>query len=115
MKIIPFEDLYTTEFYITESFTLEQNWFDYKNHFSCIGMPKPSHTFLWFKNCTAVVTDKTGENFKIEKNQMVYFSKGSEYDLRFFDTKPNQVDTVLIHFQLKNSDGEDISPRVLRS
>jgi len=113
MKIIPFEDLYATEFYISEIFTLEQNWFDYKNQFSCIGMPKPSHTFLWFKNCTGIATDNKGNKTEISKNQLVYFSKESEYHLSFSETKPNQVDTVLIHFQLKNSDGEDISPTMI--
>lgn len=37
-------------------------------------------------------------------------SKGTEYTVEFFETSPNQDDSVVLHFQLKNDLNEDITP-----
>lgn len=113
MKIIPFEDLYSFDFIITESLAKEQNWFDRNNFYSCIGKPKPSHTLLWFKNCCGLIIDKYDNRIKIEKNQVAYMSKGLEYTVQFYDTAPNQADTVVFHFQITDTDGIEISPTLL--
>ncbi|MBE6750817.1 MAG: helix-turn-helix transcriptional regulator [Ruminococcaceae bacterium] len=110
MKIIPFEELYNTEFFITEVLAKGQNWYTRNNYYSCITRPKPSHTLLWFKNCNAKITDKSGKVILVEKNQVAYMAKGLEYTVEFFDTAPNQDDSVVFHFQLKNKKGEEIAP-----
>ena len=110
MKIIPFQELYNAEFIITEPLIKRQNWYSRNNFYSCIGKPKPSHTLLWFKNCNGKITNSNGEILFAEKNQVAFMSKDIEYTVEFFDTAPNQDDSVVIHFQLKNTLGEEISP-----
>ena len=112
MKILPFEELYNTEFFISESLAKSQNWYSRNNIYSCIGKPKPSHTLLWFKNCNAKITDKNGNVLLAEKNQVAYMSKGIEYTVEFFDTAPNRDDSVVFHFQLKDANNNDIAPSI---
>lgn len=113
MKIIPFQELYNSEFFISESLAKGQNWYTRNNFYSCIGKPKPSHTLLWFKNCQGKITDVHDNTIFIEKNQVAYMSKGIEYTVNFFDTAPNQEDTVVFHFQLKDTNNNDITPTLL--
>lgn len=110
MKIIPFHDLYNTEFFIKEPFVKGQNWYLRDNFYSCIGKPKPSHTLLWFKNCRAKITDLNGKAIFAEKNQLAYMSKGLEYTVEFFDTSPHENDSIVFHFQLYDSKNEEIAP-----
>ena len=110
MKIIPFQELYNYEFLISESLAKGQNWYMRNNFYSCMGKPKPSHTLLWFKNCRAKITDSNGKIIFAEKNQVAFMSKGIEYTVEFFDTAPNQDDSVVFHFQLKNINNEEITP-----
>lgn len=110
MKIIPFQELYNAEIFVSEPFAEAQNWFERGNFYSCLGKPKPSHTFLWFKNCRGTVTDHTGYSLHIEKNNIAYMPKGSEYTVEFFDTAPNQVDSIVLHFQFKDHQQEEIAP-----
>ncbi len=110
MKIIPFQELYNSEFFISEALAKGQNWYTRDNFYSCMGKPKPSHTLLWFKNCCAKITDSNGEMLFAEKNQVAFMSKGIEYTVEFFGTAPNQDDSIVFHFQLKNIDNEEITP-----
>lgn len=110
MDIVPFENLYNSEFFISDPLAKGQNWYTRNNFYSCIGKPKPSHTFLWFKNCSARITDKNGKALLAEKNQVAFMSKGIEYTVDFFDTAPNQDDSVVFHFQLKNIYDQEITP-----
>lgn len=110
MKTIPFQELYNSEFFISEALAKGQNWYTRNNFYSCMGKPKPSHTLLWFKNCRAKITDINGEVLIVEKNQVAFMSKGIEYTVEFFDTAPNQDDSIVFHFQLKNMDNEEITP-----
>lgn len=110
MKTIPFQDLYHSEFFISEALAKGQNWYTRNNFYSCLGKPKPSHTLLWFKNCRAKITNSNGEILFAEKNQIAFMSKGIEYTVHFFDTAPNQDDSIVLHFQLKNTLGEEITP-----
>ena len=110
MKSVTFHDLYNTEFILSETLAKTQNWYTRNNFYSCIGKPKPSHTFLWFKNCKGKVRNKNGKTILIEKNQIAYMSKGTEYTVEFYDTAPNQADTIVIHFQLTDLNGVDITP-----
>ncbi len=110
MKIVPFQDLYNIEFVITEPLVKGQNWYTRNNYYSCLGKPKPSHTLLWFKNCSARITDSTGSVLQAGKNQVAYMAKGLEYTVEFFDTAPHQDDSVVFHFQLKDTEGEELAP-----
>lgn len=108
MKTISFNDLYNTEFFISEVMAKPHFWATRGNLYNCIGKPKISHTLLWLKNCSAVITDKSGKTLQAEQNQLLYTAKGSEYLVEFKDTDPSREDTIVIHFQMTDNKGEDI-------
>lgn len=110
MKIISFTELYSTELFITEALAKGQNWYTRNNFYSCVGKPKPSHTLLWFKNCSAKITDKYGNVIAAEKNQVAYMAKGLEYTVAFSETAPCRDDSVVFHFQLADRNGEELAP-----
>ena len=110
MKIVSFEELYHSFFYITEPFVKNQNWYSRDNLYSCIGKPKPSHTFLWFVNSSAKITDSNKNVIFAEQNQLAYMPKGIEYTVEFFDTAPERADTIVMHFDMKDEKGRDIAP-----
>lgn len=113
MKLIPFEKLYNTEFLISEPIAKRQYWFQRGNTYNAMGKPKISHTLLWCQNCSVVITDKSGKVLTVKQNQIVYMAKGSEYRLDFFDTDPSRADTIVIHFQMTDLNGEDIIPSTI--
>ena len=78
--------------------------------YNALGKPKLSHTLLWFKNCSATITDSYGNVIEVSKNQLTYMAKDIEYVVDFRDTSPDEVDTIVIHFQMTDKDGEDIAP-----
>lgn len=110
MKVISFEKLYNTEFYITQPIANVQYWAPRGNVYSAIGKPKISHTLLWFKNCGATITSKDGAVLEVAQNQMTYMAKGLEYKVEFHGTNRDKEDTVVVHFQMTDSCGEDIAP-----
>lgn len=102
--------MYYSNFIITESLAKPQNWYERNNFYSCISKPKPSHTLLWFKNCRGRIIDKDSNVINVEKNQLTYMSKYLEYTVEFFDTAPNQTDSVVFHFQMTDTDGNEFAP-----
>ncbi len=110
MKIIPFEKLYSTDFIISEPMAKYQYWASKGNVYNAIGKPKVSHTLLWFKNCSAIITDKDGDIITAKQDQLIYTAKGTEYKVEFQNTNQNKEDTVVIHFQLTDINGEEICP-----
>ncbi len=110
MKVISFEKLYNTEFYITQPIAKAQYWAPRNNVYSAIGKPKISHTLLWFKNCQGTIISKDGTVLEVLQNQIVYMAKGIEYTVKFKDTNHDKADTVVVHFQLTDQFGEDIAP-----
>ena len=110
MKVIPFEKLYNTEFFISEPMAKTQVWGYRGNVYDAFGKPKVSHTLLWFKNCRGRLTSADGSVLDIERNQLAYMAKGIEYRIDFFDTGVGDEDTVVVHFQMTDKEGEDILP-----
>ena len=113
MKLISFEKLYSTEFFISEPLVKPQYWRSRGNVYNALGKPKISHTLLWFKNCSATITDSDGNVIEADQNQIAYMAKGIEYKINFKNTNENKEDTVVIHFQMTDKSGEDIAPTLL--
>jgi len=109
MNVISFDKLYNTEFFIREVLAKPQYWAVRGNVYNAMGKPKVSHTLLWFKNCSATITDSFGNILEVAQNQVTYMAKGLEYVVEFHDTNPDQEDTVVIHFQMTDRQGRDIS------
>lgn len=110
MKIISFEKLYNTEFLITQPIANYQYWAPRGNVYCAIGKPKISHTLLWFKNCSATITSTDGTVLTVEQNQLAYMAKGLEYTVEFHETNFDKEDTIVVHFQMTDKNGEDIAP-----
>lgn len=108
MEFVSFEKLYHTEFFLSEVLAKPQHWAIRGNVYKALGKPKVSHTLLWFKNCSATITDSHGKVLEVAKNQLAYMAKGLEYIVRFHDTDPTQEDTVVIHFQMTDRQGNDL-------
>ncbi len=110
MKIIGFDDLYYSEFVIGDFISKPQYWHARGSVYDSLDKPKMSHTFLWFKNCSGTVVSPDGRTLEVQKNQLLYTAKESKYIIYFHDTAPERPDTVVIHFQMTDKDGEDIAP-----
>ena len=110
MKLIPFEKLYNTDFSITEPIAKTQEWMSRGNCYDALDAPKISHTLLWFKNCSARITTWDKQVIDVQQNQLTYMAKGSRYRVDFFDTNTDREDTVVVHFQITDANGEDIIP-----
>lgn len=110
MQVISFEKLYSTEFVISEPMAKPQYWAARGNVYNAIGAPKISHTLLWFKNCSATIVDKWGKVLNVQRNQLTYMAKGLEYTVYFHNPDPGREDTVVIHFQMTDLEGNDIAP-----
>ena len=113
MKTMSFEKLYSTEFLISEPLVKPQYWRARGDVFSAVGKPKVSHTLLWFKNCRGTIVDVSGREITVEKNGLAYMAKGIEYTVFFSDTNEHCEDTVVIHFQMTDKEGEDIAPTLV--
>lgn len=109
MEFVSFEKLYHTEFFLSEVLAKPQYWATRGNVYNAFGKPKVSHTLLWFKNCSATITDSHGKVLEVAKNQLTYMAKGLEYIVEFHNTDPAQEDTVVIHFQMTDRQGNDLS------
>ena len=108
MEFISFEKLYHTEFFVSEVLAKPQFWYNRGNVYNALGKPKVSHTLLWFKNCSATITDSFGNVLEVAQNQLTYMAKGLEYVIEFHGTNSGQEDTVVIHFQMTDRQGRDI-------
>lgn len=108
MEFISFEKLYHTEFFVSEVLAKPQFWSNRGNVYNALGKPKVSHTLLWFKNCSATITDSFGNVLEVAQNQLTYMAKGLEYVIEFHGTNSGQEDTVVIHFQMTDRQGRDI-------
>ncbi len=115
MNVIPFEDMYYINFIVTQAVVQPQCWNRNGNFYSCIGKPKPSHTLLWFKNCSGIITIKDGTPVTLQENQLAYMAKGLEYTVEFIDTSPNETDTIVLHFQLYDSEMNEFCPTLFPS
>lgn len=110
MTVISFEMLHNTDFHINEPMAKTHSWKPRGDVYNAIGKPKISHTFLWFKNCSGIITDKDGNAQKVRQNQLTYMAKGTEYKINFLETGKEAFDTIVIHFQWTDSRGNDIAP-----
>ena len=110
MTILSFETLHNTDFHISEPVAKTHAWKPRGDVYNAIGKPKISHTFLWFKNCAGIITDKEGNSLQVSQGQLTYMAKGTEYKIHFLDTGREEFDTIVIHFQWTDAGGSDIAP-----
>ena len=72
MEMISFDKLYSTEFFVSEAMAKPQYWAVRGNTYNALGNPKVSQTLLWFKNCSATITDSKGNVLEVAQNQLAY-------------------------------------------
>ena len=108
MKVISFEKLYSTEFFIREPRVKKQSWLYRGGVFDSLDRPKPSQTLIWFKNCSAELFLQDGERLEVPQNALLYAPKGSRYKILFLGEAGEQEDVVAVHFQMTDRAGEDV-------
>ena len=90
---------------ITVIDALKQHWKDY-NSFSCIGKPKATNLFLYIDGFRAEYETKDGRKFSAGDGDVVYTPIGSEYKVKFINTKSGAY-TIGVNFMLHEHDGKD--------
>ena len=108
MKIISFEKLYNTEFFIRDPRVKKQYWLYRGGVFDSLDKPKPSQALIWFKNCSAELFLQGGERLEVPQNALLYAPKGSCYKILFRGEAGEREDVVAAHFQLTDREGEDL-------
>lgn len=108
MKIISFEKLYNTEFFIRDPSVKRQYWLYRGGVFDSLDRPKPSQTMIWFKNCSAELLLPGGERIDVAQNALLYAPKGTRYKILFCGEAKESEDVVAAHFQMTDRAGEDI-------
>ena len=108
MKIISFEKLYNTEFFIRDPRVKKQYWLYRGGVFDSLDKPKPSQALIWFKNCSAELFLQGGERIDVAQNALLYAPKGSCYKILFRGEAGEREDVVAVHFQLTDREGEDL-------
>ncbi len=107
MKIIPFYELYETDYHISSLFSMRQKWKE--NSSFKMAKPRPTSCFLYFCGCSAEYTLPDGRILVAEKGSVVYIPEGAIYETRFFDRAADTDASVLIEFSLSAPDGEHIA------
>ena len=107
MKIIPFYELFETDYNISNLFAMRQKWKE--NSIFRMIKPRPTSCFLYFCGCSAEYTLPDGRIINAEKGSVVYIPEGTVYETRFFDRTPDTEASVLIEFSLSSPDGEHIA------
>ncbi|MBE7045567.1 MAG: helix-turn-helix transcriptional regulator [Ruminococcaceae bacterium] len=108
MKLQPIEELYYDNYSAIPINVLRQYWKNQKT-FSCIGVPKEYHHFLFLDGCRAEYTQKDGTVFHANSSDIVYTPSGSEYTLRLYDFESEKSSTVGLNFLLFDSENTPIT------
>lgn len=91
----------------TRIYGLNQIW-NQKNNWSwsCIGMPREQHGFLYIFCDEVHIVDKTGEESSFRKGDLLYIPKHSEYSIEFSATQ-SELSNILINFNIQDTNGEE--------
>ncbi len=105
MKI---QDLYKTEYRVSYVNLIRQQWHD-GEVWSCIGMPKVNHLFLYLDGCCATYELKDGRIIKGYPGDVMYISAGCEYRASFFHDESKEHSTIGVNFALFGNEGRFIT------
>ena len=106
MEIISLNELYKTNFEISNIFAMKQTWsvgttFE-MNH------PRPQNGIIYLKNCTGIYTAKDGSSFRADKDSIVWLPEGCQYTCYNETANEKEGDAYLIQFNM-HTDGKAIT------
>lgn len=105
MRIIPFKDLYYTDFNMQYLLAMNQRWENCKI-FSRLKKNRETSALLYFKDCEAVYTFVDGSALTVPKGSVLYIPQNSVYITKFFACSLDYAVTQLIEFEATDNAGE---------
>lgn len=91
----------------TRIYGLDQNWNTKSNRsWSCVGAPRDQNGFMYILCEEVYITTKEGRRLLFAKGDLLYISKGSEYNITF-STALGEFTNILINFNIRDTNGEE--------
>lgn len=91
----------------TRIYGLNQNWNTKSNRsWSCVGAPRDQNGFMYILCEEVYITTKEGRRLLFAKGDLLYISKGSEYNITF-STALGEFTNILINFNIRDTNGEE--------
>lgn len=101
--IIGLRHLYFWDFYIDDVFAMNQKWL--RNTLFQRKLPRARTAFIFLNNCTALYTDRSGEEFFAPQKSVVCLPQGSTYTCLNIDCTETLSDAMLVEFVIKDKNG----------
>ena len=98
-KMISLRKLYFTDFHIEDVFAMRQRWI--KDILFQRKFPRNRTGIIFLNNCTALYTDKSGEQFYVPQKSVVCLPQGSEYTCLNIECTSTTNDAIMVEFILK--------------
>lgn len=105
MRIIPFKDLYYTDFNMQNLLAMNQRWGNRKV-FSRLRRNRETSALLYFKDSEAVYTLDDNSTLTVPKGSILYLPQNSVYTTQFFACTLDYAATQLIEFEATDHTGE---------
>jgi len=102
LNTISLRKLYYLNFYIDDVFSMRQKWI--KNTLFQMKSPRKRTAIIFLNNCTAVYTDKSGEQFFAPQKSVICLPQGSEYTCLNVDCTSTYNDAIIVEFIVKSND-----------
>lgn len=102
LNTISLRKLYYLNFYIDDVFSMRQKWI--KDTLFEMKSPRKRTAIIFLNNCTAVYTDKTGEQFFAPQKSVICLPQGSEYTCLNVDCTSTYNDAIIVEFVIKSDD-----------
>ena len=98
-KIITLENLYLTDFELTDIYAMRQKWIEGVTYTR--DRPRQSSGLIYLNGCSGVYTDRHGESFEAPQKSLVYLPYGSEYSVLNKTCGKAEPDAYLVEFNMK--------------
>ena len=98
-KTINFRKLYFEDFYIDDVYAMRQKWI--KGALFQMKIPRKRTAIIFLNNCTALYTDKFGEQFHAPQKSVVCLPQESEYSCLNIECTSTLRDAIIVEFVLR--------------
>lgn len=100
-------ELWRHDFHISIDYAVRQHFWqgDIYSHQN----PRPQHALLYYLSCQAVYEARSGQRYSARPGDLLYLPKYSEYTVRFEQSDPGKLSSLLINFQLADEAGREIT------
>ena len=106
MKIIPFEKMYYTNYYLRNISAVNRFWESEGCFSNSNSKPRMRSSLLYFRNCSVTNTYSDEEVHTIAQGSLVYYPAGLRYKTQFHNCKKDSISGQVLHFDLVDENGE---------